>query len=269
MQKDPKVVLGLEIVCSVEPRARLGRSQVPNVGLCLFMTGQIALIMKSKIAGSASERIVRLILFSEVFGGFFMVLQGLFGAKCDIATLTVESLSCQSLFHAVCLMLSVPSWIVGSGFGHSFGCLIDVIVVVGLHLLVVVALSILSFQRKAFLLLLSGLGFELLSRKVKVAKDRFVQAAVRTKTVVFQCATVPGTDMTHAIISRACSHCAEHVSKCSLKSKEQKAIEGGFSSSWFWNPAEQAIVNNCVSFIQSLLNVLGKHKLSSYCFRRA
>jgi hypothetical protein len=37
VQKDPKVVLGLGIVRSVEPRARLGSSQVPDMGLCLFM----------------------------------------------------------------------------------------------------------------------------------------------------------------------------------------------------------------------------------------
>jgi hypothetical protein len=39
------------------------------------MTGQIALIMISKIAGSEFETVVRLNLFSEVFVGFFMVLQ--------------------------------------------------------------------------------------------------------------------------------------------------------------------------------------------------
>ena len=92
----------------------------------------------------------------------------------------MESLLVQSLSCAFCLMICVSAWIVGSGFGYSQTCLANVFIVVLFHLLVVVVCSILGFHLKAFLLLLTGLGFELLSGEVEIAEDPLVQAAVRT-----------------------------------------------------------------------------------------
>ena len=60
-RKGPKVVL---VVSSVELRARLGSSHVLGVALGLLMTGQIALVMETKIAGPALGRITGFILFS-------------------------------------------------------------------------------------------------------------------------------------------------------------------------------------------------------------
>lgn len=60
-RKGPKVVLA---VPSVELRARLGSSHVLGVALGLLMTGQIALVMETKIAGPAFERITGFIPFS-------------------------------------------------------------------------------------------------------------------------------------------------------------------------------------------------------------
>lgn len=72
--------------------------------------------------------------------------------------------------------------------------------------------------------------------------------------------TVPETDMTHAIITRACLHCPEHIGECSFNSYEQEAADRSQSSNWFRNPAEQPFVNDCVSMIQSIFNPLRKQK---------
>ena len=66
--------------------------------------------------------------------------------------------------------------------------------------------------------------------------------------------------MSHAILSSACSHCPEHVGKCSFKCNEEKAVDRDQSSSWFWHPTERRLVSDCVSFFQSVCNPAGRHK---------
>lgn len=68
------------------------------------MTGEVALVMETKVAGTAFERIRRFVRFSFVFGSLVMVLQAPFRAEGKIATVTVEGLCTQSLGYAVCLM---------------------------------------------------------------------------------------------------------------------------------------------------------------------
>jgi hypothetical protein len=124
--------------------------------------------------------------------------------------------------------------------------------------LVVIVCSILGFHLKAFLLLLKGLGFELLGGEVEIAVNSFVQGAVRTHTVVFQRIAVPETYMTHATSSSGCFYRPEYVGKCGLKCNEEKASGRDQSSSRFWNPAEQPLVSDCAIFFQSAFNVLEK-----------
>lgn len=164
VQNGSKSTFPVEETPSVELRAREGCHRFA-MALCLIMTGQIALIMKTQVARSAFERVVRLKLLSEMLGSLLMIPQPLLRAKRYIARLTVECLGCHRLLYAICLMLSVSSWIVGSRSGYSLACFADVFIIVDLHLLVVVALSILGFHRKTLLLLLIIEGVDLLSRK--------------------------------------------------------------------------------------------------------
>ena len=69
---------------SVELRAPLGSSQVVLVTLGFFMTGQIALIVKTKIAGPAFERILASFPFRWCLG--------LFPWACNICLVPKETL---------------------------------------------------------------------------------------------------------------------------------------------------------------------------------
>ena len=95
-----------------------------------------------------------------------MVLQTSLGAEVDIAEFAIVGFICQSLFHSLCLVLAISSWIVRSGSGHSQTGLTHVFIVVLLHLLGVVVCSVFSFQCQTFLFLLNSLSFKVLGHSV-------------------------------------------------------------------------------------------------------
>lgn len=81
-------------------------------------------------------------------------------------------------------MNSVPSWITSPGFGYSGAQITNVFIVVLRYLFEMVVCGVVSFQRKELLLLVNGLGFELLNREIKAAMNAFVQAAMGTAAIV-------------------------------------------------------------------------------------
>jgi len=83
------------------------------------------------------------------------------------------------------------------------------------------------------LLALSSLGFKLLSRKLKVSRDSFVQATMAAATVVLQGITVPKTEMSWTLVV------VQQVDRgeCSFKSDEQDTDRRMWGHRWKRNPA--------------------------------
>lgn len=109
---------------------------------------------------------------------------------------------------------------------------ITIFVIVGLHLLVVIAGVADSEFLGGDLLPLNGQGCKLLSGKLKVAGRSFGRTAVGAQSVILEGSTVLRTNVTYAIVLDYCFHRLENICKCGFQGEEQKADLGLQTSCW-------------------------------------
>jgi hypothetical protein len=77
-----------------------------------------------------------------------------------------------------------------------------------------------SFVNLAFLCPNYFLGFKFFGRQVEIRQYSFVQAAVRTKTVIFKCCSIPEAKMAHAAVILDCPYSPEYLGERSFQSIE-------------------------------------------------